>query len=197
MSQWGKRGTALNLVQSFCRLQDMTFYVYTKSRSGHPRKFIDCEDLVDIQPGSLAMNEFRLIDKNKHEYKLRAYTQDDFNAWVKAFQAALARRKRAANKAVKVWFMDISNVSIIIERGVTTAEDVRLNHFGLSPFPSGSTSSNPLFVQSSSCGGSYVKHLILPTSPEKPFASGSWVQTSVRHTFCERAKRFSGAILHP
>lgn len=125
MSQWGKRGTALNLVQSFCRLQDMTFYVYTKSRSGHPRKFLDCEDLVDIQPGSMAMNEFRLIDKNKHEYKLRAYTQDDFNAWVKAFQAALARRKRAANKAVKVWFMDISNVSIIIERGVTTAEDVR------------------------------------------------------------------------
>lgn len=124
MSQWGKRGSALSLVSSFCRLQDMTFYVYTKSRSGHPRKFIDCEDLIDIQ-GNPGMNEFKLIDKNKHEYKLRAITQDDFNAWVKAFQAALARRTRAANKAVKVWFMDISNVSIIIERGVTTAEDVR------------------------------------------------------------------------
>ena len=116
-------------MSSFCRLQDMVFYVYTKSRSGHPRKFIDCEDLVDIQPGSLLHNEFRLIDKNKHEYKLRALTQPDFQAWVKAFQAALARRQRAANKAVKVWFMDISNVPIIIERGITTAEDVRNRPF--------------------------------------------------------------------
>lgn len=103
----------------------MVFYVYKKSSSPHPVKFIDCEKLVDIQPGSLSMNEFRLIDDNKREYKLRALTQTDFGAWVKAFQAALSRRRRADNKTVKVWFMDISNVSIIIERGVTTAEDVR------------------------------------------------------------------------
>lgn len=103
----------------------MVFYVYTKATSSHPRKFIDCEQLIDIQPGSLALFEFKLIDKNKREYKLRAQNQQDFGAWVKAFQSALARRQRAANKAIKVWFMDISNVSIVIERGVTTAEDVR------------------------------------------------------------------------
>ena len=103
----------------------MVFYVYNKPGSTHPRKFINCENLMDIQPGSLAMNEFRLIDKNKREFKLRAANPTDFGAWVKAFQAALARRQRAANKTIKVWFMDISNVSVVIERGVTTAEDVR------------------------------------------------------------------------
>jgi hypothetical protein len=80
---------------------------------------------LDIQPGSLSLFEFKLIDKNKREYKLRATNQQDFGAWVKAFQAALARRQRAANKTIKVWFMDISKISIVIERGVTTAEDVR------------------------------------------------------------------------
>lgn len=56
---------------------------------------------------------------------MRALSKEDYGAWVKAFQAALARRQRAANKAIKVWFMDISKVGIVIERGVTTAEDVR------------------------------------------------------------------------
>lgn len=125
LTQWGTGGSSLNLVRSFCRLSDMEFYVYTKANSSHPRKYLNCEQLIDIQPGSLSLNEFKLIDKNKREYKLRAASQQEFGAWVTAFQSALARRQRATNKTIKVWFMDISNVSIIIERGVTTAEDVR------------------------------------------------------------------------
>jgi len=123
---WGSGGSSINLVRGFCRLADMVFYVYSKPGSTHPRKYINCENLVDIQSGSLAMHEFKLIDKNGREYKLRAANQSEFKAWVQAFQSALARRQRAVNKAIKVWFMDISNVPIVIERGTTTAEDVSL-----------------------------------------------------------------------
>ena len=123
---WGSGGSSLNLVRCFCRLSDMEFYVYSKVGSNHPRKYINCDNLVDIQSGSMAMYEFKLIDKNGREYKLRASSQADFQAWVQTFQSALARRQRAVNKTIKVWFMDISNVTIVIERGATTAEDVRL-----------------------------------------------------------------------
>lgn len=125
LTPYARGATAFNPLKSFCRLSDMVFYVYSKAGSTHPRKFIDCENLRDIKPGSLADFEFRLIDKNNREHKMRALSKEDYGAWVKAFQAALARRQRAANKAIKVWFMDISKVGIVIERGVTTAEDVR------------------------------------------------------------------------
>jgi hypothetical protein len=111
--------------KTYFKLLDHHLWIFKDDKAHHAATYIDLKDATDVTP--TGGPNMRLNMKDGSHYMFKAHSQEDFKQWGSSLNQVIKNANAGVpeKKQIEVFFMDKSNLPVVIDPKKTTAEDVR------------------------------------------------------------------------